>query len=379
MNYMNSITTTYTHSFSTSFIVDNDPMFSGMAEMGLDQYERLFFVIDENVATLYEEKILDKVSADQENTFIMRVKPEEHTKSIEFYPQLVEFLETHFAGRYDAVIAVGGGIVIDLVSFTVSTYMRGLPFYIIATTLIGQTDASTAGKTCLNSSNAKNLLGTFYYPKAVYNNIEILRTCSKRIARQGLSEAFKYSLLTDGEALSDIIQFSNCDFDSTIIERIVRKTIEARIQIRKIDPLASNLGHTFGHALEKYSGYTVLHGDAILTGTVMAITFAVEKGLMTEDEKNKIIALMKEAHLNVYIPDDFEPHRLVEYMRKDKKSSASKLHLVMIHGIGKPYRAETPFYEADYDEVEEFLNRYAASYPYKKTHYSEYLMQEELD
>ena len=117
----------------------------------------------------------------------------------------------------------------------------------------------------------------------------------------------------------------------------------------------------------------------ILTGTVMAITFAVEKGLMTEDEKNKIIALMKEAHLNVYIPDDFEPHRLVEYMRKDKKSSASKLHLVMIHGIGKPYRAETPFYEADYDEVEEFLNRYAASYPYKKTHYSEYLMQEELD
>lgn len=376
---MGDIETTYRHIYSTRFIIDTDPVYSRIKEMELEKYDRLFYIIDENVKALYENVILKGIEGDPEKTYIMSVKPEEKSKSIDFYPKLVEFLETHTAGRYDAVIAVGGGIVIDLVSFTVSTYMRGLPFFIIATTLIGQTDASTAGKTCLNSQNAKNLLGTFYYPKVVYNNVEMLRTCPKRITRQGLSEAFKYGLLTDGEVLRDIIAFSDLGFDTDLVERIVRKTIEARIQIRNVDPLASNLGHTFGHALEKYFNYEILHGDAILTGTVMAVSYGVEKGLMDETEKNKILSLMQRARLNIYIPTDLEPHRLVEFMRKDKKSSSRELHLVMIRGIGKPYRAETPFYAADYSDVEEFLHRYIAAYPYKKDNYADYLRGEVLD
>ncbi|MBR2762574.1 MAG: 3-dehydroquinate synthase [Solobacterium sp.] len=375
----NDIETTYTHTYSSRFIIDRDPEFGRMKEMGLENYDRLFFVMDENVERIYRDKILANTVSINQEFHILSVKPEEHSKSIDFYPVLVSFLEEKNAGRYDAVIAVGGGIIIDLVSFTVSTYMRGLPLFIIATTLIGQTDATTAGKTCLNSRNAKNLLGTFYYPIVVYNSIEILRTCPKRITRQGLSEAFKYSLLTDGKALQDIIDFCTHEFDSDVMERIVRKTIESRIAVRKVDPLASNLGHTFGHALEKYSGYTVLHGDAILTGTVMAMTYAVEKGLMKEEEKERIFAMMKEAGLNIYIPEDFQPERLVEYMRKDKKSSSKKLHLVMIQGIGKPYRGLTPFLEADYDDVEDFLKRYTASYPYKKSDYAEYLNKESLD
>ena len=376
---MNDIETTYTHTYTTKFIIDRDPEFARMKEMGLEQYDRLFFVMDENVERIYRDRIIEQSGASEKETHILSVKPEEHSKSIDFYPVLVSFLEEHNAGRYDAVIAVGGGIIIDLVSFTVSTYMRGLPLFIIATTLIGQTDATTAGKTCLNSRNAKNLLGTFYYPLVVYNSIEILRTCSKRITRQGLSEAFKYSLLTDGKALDDIIYFCRHDFDSDVMERIVRKTIESRIAVRKVDPLASNLGHTFGHALEKYSGFEVLHGDAILTGTVMAMTYGVEKGLMQEEEKEKIFAMMKEAGLNIYIPDDFEPEKLVNYMRRDKKSSSKKLHLVMISGIGRPYRGETPFWEAEYDEVQNFLERYNQSYPYKKSNYAEYLRKETLD
>lgn len=373
------IETTYTHTYATKFVIDVSQDFSRLPEMGLGRYERLFYIFDENVEKLYRDIIFERASVEREKIFTFCVKPEEHSKSIEFYPELVGFLEAHAAGRYDAVIAVGGGIVIDLVSFTVSTYMRGLPFFIVATTLIGQTDASTAGKTCLNSMNAKNLLGTFYYPQIVYNNIGMMKTCPKRITRQGLSEAFKYSLLTDGKALGDIIAFSHMDFDLRVMERIVRKTVEARIEIRKADPLASNLGHTFGHALEKYSDYKVLHGDAILAGTVMAITYGVEKGIMSTHEKKKIFDLMKQAKLNVYIPEDLEPKKLVGFMRKDKKSSASKLHLVMINGIGKPYRTDTPFYETGYADVEEFLNRFVISYPYKKKNYAEYLRNEVLD
>lgn len=378
---MQDITVTYTHSYDMRFIIDPSPDFERIGEMGMDKYDRLFVIIDSNIRKLYGEKLLGALPKMQ--TFIHEVSAVEYSKSVDYYPVLVDFLEEHTAGRYDAVVAVGGGIVLDLVSFTVSTYMRGLPFFMIPTTLIGETDASTAGKTCLNAHNTKNLLGTFYYPKVVYNSIEIMRGSPRRITRQGLSEAFKYSLLTDGELIPEIIRFQNSPYDAGTMEKIVRSTVNARIAVRQYDPLASNLGHTFGHALEKYSDYSVLHGDAILAGTVMAMYYAVEKGLMTSDERDRIFDQMVSAHLNIYIPDDLDVPRLVGYMRKDKKSSSKKLHLVMIHAAGHPYRGdeehgETPFFEADYDDGQDFLERFTEKYPYKKENYSEYLRQEQL-
>lgn len=372
---MNStdIVTTYQHEYTTQFLIDKSAEFARLKEMDLEPYDRIFVVIDTQVSSLYKDELFSKMCNDSKEIITFAVQAEEYSKSIDYYPQLVQFLEENTAGRYDAVVAVGGGIIIDLVSFTVSTYMRGLPFFIIATTLIGQTDASTAGKTCLNSHHSKNLLGTFFYPKIVYNNIEIMRTNTKRILRQGLSEAFKYSLLTDGKLLDTIVEFQNGEYNSDLMEQIVRSTINARIQIRKIDPLASNLGHTFGHALEKYFNYKILHGDAILIGTVMAISYAVEKGLMEQEEYVRIFELMQKAHLNTAISEELDVNRLVEYMRKDKKSSSMKLHLVMISGIGRPYRAETPFYEADYDDVECFLERFMEKYPYKQEKYIEFV------
>lgn len=375
---MSDIETVYEHSYKTRFIIDESSDFSRLKEMNLEKYERLFVVADEKVYDIYGDRIENILNSWGKKINVFTVEAIEYTKSIGFYPKLVEFLESNTAGRYDAVIAIGGGIVIDLVSFTVSTYMRGLPLFIIASTLIGQTDASTAGKTCLNSGNAKNLLGTFYYPEIVYNSIEIMKTCSPRITRQGLSEAFKYSLLTDGELLDTIIEYQNSEYKNTIMKKIVEKTIEARIAIRKVDPLASNLGHTFGHALEKYFDYKILHGDAILIGTVMAINYATKKGLMVEAERDKIFNLMRQARLNTYISSELDVKRLVDYMRKDKKSSASKLHLVMINGIGQPYRGETPFFEAEYADVEEFLSEFMSQYAYKMDNYIEYLNGDKL-
>lgn len=375
---MSDVVSNYEHKYETKFIIDSSEDFERIDEIGISDYDRVFIVIDENVSKLYEEKLLPKMINGKQELFVYRVKSVEETKSIAYYPKLVEFFEENTAGRYDAVVAIGGGIVIDLVSFTVSTYMRGLPFFIVATTLIGQTDASTAGKTCLNSYNTKNLLGTFFYPKVVYNSIPILKTNTKRITRQGLSEAFKYSLLTDGELLGDIIKFQNSDFDSDIMERIVEKTIQSRIKIRLVDPLASNLGHTFGHALEKYFDYQILHGDAILIGTVMAMGYGVKVGIMEQSEYDRIYDMMNEAHLNTYISKELDTKKLVALMKKDKKSSSKKLHLVMINGVGKPYRSDTPFLEADYEDVEKYLEEFMESYLRKREDYLEYLDRDDL-
>ena len=378
MQNLKDIEATYEHKYTTRFIIDKSLGFSRLREMELSKYERLFIVADEKAYAIYGDRIVDILETWNKEINVFTVEAVEYTKSIGFYPRLVEFLESNTAGRYDAVIAIGGGIVIDLVSFTVSTYMRGLPLFIIATTLIGQTDASTAGKTCLNSGNAKNLLGTFYYPEVVYNSIEIMKTCSPRITRQGLSEAFKYSLLTDGKLLGDIIKFQNSDFDSDIMERIVEKTIQSRIKIRLIDPLASNLGHTFGHALEKYYDYQILHGDAILIGTVMAMGYGVKVGIMEQSEYDRIYDMMNEAHLNTYISKELDTKKLVELMKKDKKSSSKKLHLVMINGVGKPYRSDTPFLEADYEDVEKYLEEFMESYLHKEDNYLNHIGWEEL-
>ena len=375
---MSDVVSNYEHKYETKFIIDSSEDFERIDEIGISDYDRVFIVIDENVSKLYEEKLLPKMINGKQELFVYRVKSVEETKSIAYYPKLVEFFEENTAGRYDAVVAIGGGIVIDLVSFTVSTYMRGLPFFIVATTLIGQTDASTAGKTCLNSYNTKNLLGTFFYPKVVYNSIPILKTNTKRITRQGLSEAFKYSLLTDGELLGDIIKFQNSDFDSDIMEKIVEKTIQSRIKIRLVDPLASNLGHTFGHALEKYFDYQILHGDAILIGTVMAMGYGVKVGIMEQSEYDRIYDMMNEAHLNTYISKELDTKKLVALMKKDKKSSSKKLHLVMINGVGKPYRSDTPFLEADYEDVEKYLEEFMESYLRKREDYLEYLGKNDL-
>ena len=375
---MSDVVSNYEHKYETKFIIDSSEEFERIDEIGISDYDRVFIVIDENVSKLYEEKLLPKMINGKQELFVHRVKPVEETKSIAYYPKLVEFFEENTAGRYDAVVAIGGGIVIDLVSFTVSTYMRGLPFFIVATTLIGQTDASTAGKTCLNSYNTKNLLGTFFYPKVVYNSIPILKTNTKRITRQGLSEAFKYSLLTDGELLGDIIKFQNSDFDSDIMEKIVEKTIQSRIKIRLVDPLASNLGHTFGHALEKYFDYQILHGDAILIGTVMAMGYGVKVGIMEQSEYDRIYDMMNEAHLNTYISKELDTKKLVELMKKDKKSSSKKLHLVMINGVGRPYRSDTPFLEADYEDVEKYLEEFMESYLHKEENYLNHIGLEEL-
>ena len=375
---MKDIEATYEHKYITRFIIDKSSGFSRLREMELSKYERLFIVADEKAYAIYGDRIVDILETWNKEINVFTVEAVEYTKSIGFYPRLVEFLESNTAGRYDAVIAIGGGIVIDLVSFTVSTYMRGLPLFIIATTLIGQTDASTAGKTCLNSGNAKNLLGTFYYPEVVYNSIEIMKTCSPRITRQGLSEAFKYSLLTDGKLLGDIIKFQNSDFDSDIMERIVEKTIQSRIKIRLVDPLASNLGHTFGHALEKYYDYQILHGDAILIGTVMAMGYGVKVGIMEQSEYDRIYDMMNEAHLNTYISTELDTKKLVELMKKDKKSSSKKLHLVMINGVGRPYRSDTPFLEADYEDVEKYLEEFMESYLHKEENYLNHIGLEEL-
>ena len=361
---INKIDTEFISQEKVEFILDDDKELSWLAHFENTKFDRFFLFIDSNVKNLWGTQILNQLQKHNKNIFELNILPIEESKSITFYPKAIEFLEKNKCGRYDLVIAIGGGIVLDLVSFVVSTYMRGVPLFMIPTTLIGQTDASTAGKTCLNSMNSKNLLGTFYYPKIVYNNINFLFTNSNRFLRQGFSEAFKYGLLNSSILIDKLLEF-NKNNKAEILQDIIRFTIESRIAIRQKDALASNLGHTFGHAIEKISNFKILHGDAISAGTVIALNYAEHIGILDKETKNNIINLMKRLGLNLYIEKTIKSEKLVEMMMLDKKSSSRLLYLVLIKDISIPYEENGRlFRETKPEDIKLFLDVFLANYKY---------------
>ena len=144
-----------------------------------------------------------------------------------------------------------------------------------------------AGKTCINGPNTKNLLGTFYFPEFVYNNTNFLNSLPERELRQGWSEIFKYALL-DSEKLIDLIKQYFDLLENNILISIIEETIRIRLKIREIDPLASNLGHTFGHAFEKISNYRISHGDAISVGMLLAIMFGAMSFALYQSGRRRI-------------------------------------------------------------------------------------------
>lgn len=358
------------------FILDDDKELGWLSQFQNDKYDRFFIFIDTNVNNVWGDRIFNQLQKHNKKTFVTNIEPIENSKSIEFYPKAVKFLESNQCGRYDLVIAIGGGIVLDLVSFVVSTYMRGIPLFMIPTTLIGQTDASTAGKTCLNSQNSKNLLGTFYYPNIVYNNINFICTNSNRFLRQGFSESFKYGLLNSKILIDKLVKY-NEDNNPELLQEIISLTIESRIAIRQIDALASNLGHTFGQAIEKFSNYTILHGDAISAGTVIALHYAEHIGILDVKTKNDVMELMKKLGLNLYIDRNVTSEKLVELMMLDKKSSSTLLNLVLIKDIARPYEEDGRlFCKSIPDNVKVFLDTFLIDYKYIIPNCGKFLEQE---
>jgi len=341
-----------------TFILDDGSSLDNIENIPFDNYQKSLVFCDLNLKDSWWPRIESKISRKIDIDFVRFLQPNEETKSLEKYQDLVECLGENKCSRNTLIIAIGGGTILDAIAYLASTYMRGIPLMMIPTTLVGQADASTAGKTCINTSYSKNALGTLYLPKYVYNNVCILDTNSNYDLRQGFSEVFKYGLL-GSKKLLDLIFKYKAQPSHKLLLNILKETIRVRIDIRKKEPLASNLGHTFGHALEKITNFEVNHGDAISVGTVMALEFSSQKGIIGKEEKRKIISMMRDLGLNTKISYGVCAHKLTQIMLTDKKSSNTEIGLVLIKGIGKPYINQgSYFYHTSREVIEEFLKEF---------------------
>lgn len=253
----------------------------------------------------------------------------------ELYRQFIE------AGvdRSTFVLGIGGGIVTDIAGFVASTYMRGLRFGFVSTTLLGQVDASVGGKNGVNVDGYKNMAGTFNQPEFVVCDASLLATLPIREFRSGLAEAVKAGIIADPGlfALLERTTVEELRHDTPLLERIVTAAIRVKADIVERDEREGgerrklNLGHTLGHAIEKCSS-KMNHGEAVAVGTALMARLAVRLGELEQTECDRIEALL--SHLGFHLTPPVELRKLLKAVGKDKKAEGNLLHTVIPTGIG---------------------------------------------
>lgn len=321
---------------------------------------RVFVVTCKTVNNLYGrhlKKVLEKLGL--KYTFI--VLPDgEKVKSPEYLSQLYDDLVKNRFERSDFIIAFGGGVIGDLAGFAASTYLRGINLIQIPTTLLADVDSSVGGKTGINHSGGKNLIGSFYQPKCVIIDTDFLGTLDGRELKNGFSEVIKYGAILD----KDLFQYLEENIakilwaDKESLVHIIQKSCGLKAYVVGRDEKESgfrsvlNFGHTLGHAVETLYDYKkIKHGEAVAIGMVFASLVSKELGLCNEETVKRLGNLIRNSELPAEIPP-FKPEEYINVIKSDKKTSSNLIKFVLIKEIG-----EFSFQELDFDYLYNFLKK----------------------
>ncbi|OPY81248.1 MAG: 3-dehydroquinate synthase [Syntrophorhabdus sp. PtaU1.Bin153] len=262
----------------------------------------------------------------------------EKEKTLDTVHRIYETFLSLELDRSSFVVGIGGGIVCDIAGFAASTYLRGLPFGFVPTTLLSQVDASVGGKNGVNFQGYKNLIGTFNQPQFVLCDFRLLRTLPKAEVKNGLAEVIKHALIGDRDLLSLLEKEREniLSLQEDTIEEIVHSSLEVKVDIVSRDEKEGgerrklNFGHTFGHAIEKTMGLS--HGEAVSIGMVMEARLSMSKGLLTVHDVHRIKDMLKEYGLPTAAALDRES--VIDAVGKDKKRENQDIHCVLLDGIG---------------------------------------------
>jgi 3-dehydroquinate synthase len=305
--------------------------------------KRVAVVSNTTVAPLYMDR-LRNVFESQGTACIPIVLPdgEEH-KNWQTLNLIYDALLASRCERSTPIIALGGGVVGDLAGFAAATYLRGVPFIQIPTTLLAQVDSSVGGKTGINHPLGKNMIGAFYQPRVVVIDVDTLDTLPERELRAGLAEVIKYGLIRDPDFFAWVEQNISrlLAKDIPVMVEAIARSCRNKAQVVEADEHESglrallNLGHTFGHAIENAMGYgRWLHGEAVAAGTMMAAELSRLLHMITSEDVERIRALYLRAGLPVHAPD-LGMQKYLKLMELDKKVEGGKMRFVLLKRIGE--------------------------------------------
>lgn len=345
MSSLNSLTVhcngepIYNIEYSDNF----DRLVECITELGYNN-RKICVVSETNVASLYMDAILILLEKCCKKA-VSYVFPEgEESKNLDTVKGLYEKLIVEKFDRNDVLIALGGGVVGDLTGFTAATYLRGIDFIQIPTSLLSQVDSSVGGKTGVDFDSYKNMVGAFHMPKLVYMNLSVLDTLSLRQFNSGMGEVVKYGIIKDREFFDWLntnkehikAKAYNTLYEMVRASCIVKKNVVENDPTEKGERALLNFGHTLGHAVEKYMNFQLLHGECVFIGMLLATIISYNKGLISLDDKNLVFDT-----INVFdvpkLPLDIDIDKIVLYTKNDKKVSGDKIKFVLIKDIGDAY------------------------------------------
>ena len=304
--------------------------------------KQVVVVTNENIAPLYLQNVLAHLDGYQIESVIL---PDgEQFKTLNSVNVIFDKLLASKFSRNATLIALGGGVIGDMGGFAAACYQRGITFIQIPTTLLAQVDSSVGGKTGVNHSLGKNMIGAFYQPQAVIADVDVLDTLDNRQFAAGLAEVIKYGLIRNLEFFVWLEE--NIDAllarDKIALTYAIEQSCQMKAEVVAEDEheggvrATLNLGHTFGHAIETGMGYgTFLHGEAVAIGTCLAADLSKRKGFLNTNDVARIITLFERANLPVKSPTELTSERFIDLMAVDKKNVDGEIRVILLEAIGK--------------------------------------------
>ncbi|MGN0298585.1 MAG: 3-dehydroquinate synthase [Lachnospiraceae bacterium] len=306
--------------------------------------KRICIVSDSVVASYYLEPLMEILKGNCRKATSFIFSAGEINKTLDTVRQLYTHLIEEEFDRNDMLFALGGGVVGDLTGYAAATYLRGIDFVQIPTTLLAQVDSSVGGKTGVDFDCYKNMVGAFHMPRLVYMNVSCLDTLPERIYLEGMGEVVKHGLIKDqnfyyyldkhsdailqrDKSVLEYILYVNCSIKREVVENDMKESGERALL---------NFGHTLGHAIEKLAGFQMYHGECVAVGAVAACYLSMKKGFLTETELNHICRMFQKNGLPTCV-ENMNVDEVIAATKHDKKMDAGVIKFILLKSIGKAY------------------------------------------
>lgn len=306
------------------------------------EVRKICIITDSHVSGLYGDEILTLLEGNCKKAVLYSFPAGEENKTLTTVKNIYTFLVEEKFDRSDLILALGGGVVGDVAGFIAATYLRGIDFIQIPTTLLAQSDSSIGGKTGVDFDGYKNMVGAFYMPKLVYMNIASLKTLDDRQYFSGFAEVMKHGLIKDGIFYEWLLEnmYEICDRNvDVLLEMVMRSCMIKKLVVEK-DPTERgdrallNFGHTIGHAIEKAKNFTLTHGECVALGAVAAAFISWKHEWLSMEEYYEIRDMFVPFNLPISI-EDIDPVEILALTKSDKKMESGNIKFILLKKVGK--------------------------------------------
>lgn len=301
---------------------------------GVHKACKVAIISDSNVWPLYGKQAVDALSSAGFDPIHYVFSAGEASKNGQVYLDILDYLATEHMTRSDLLIALGGGVVGDMTGFVAATYLRGISFIQVPTTLLAMVDSSVGGKTAIDLPAGKNLAGAFYQPSLVLCDTDTLNTLPAEILRDGCAEVIKYSILYDDRLFDHLYERGLSFHKETVISRCVelKRDVVAADEFDRGSRQKLNLGHTIGHGIEACSNYRISHGQAVAAGIAIVTRAAAKRSLCDRNTEDRILSVL--VNFGLPVCTSYDAQDLFTWALSDKKRSGNTVNLIVPNAIG---------------------------------------------